>query len=314
MKFHAWIIAVGVLGASVIARAQNNVVGELFASDASVRGSVLLAGTGTKVVSGSSVTAGDAPAVFRLTRGGDLRICASTSVTLTSSASGREVMVGMSTGSIEAHYTLGSSADTLMTPDFRILLAGPGTFNFAIKADDRGNLAIRALKANTASLIVSELNGDGTYQVKPDEEVYFHAGKLASPDHLVPPDCGCPPLPPVQRAGIEVPQEASKPSAEKDPVTQPAIPRQPVAEQHLEAAVPFIYQAGDPMDDVVVGVTRLRLTHGPILPNRTVLPPPPPPVQQQQAAAAPVAPPKKQASVKKSFFGKVGAFLAAIFH
>ena len=312
MKVRLWIVAAGILGASVMVRAQNNnVVGELFASDASVRGSVLLAGTGTKVVSGSSVTAGDAPAVFRLARGGDLRICPATSVTLTSSSSGREVMIGMSTGSIEAHYTLAQSADTIMTPDFRILLAGPGTFNFAIKADDRGNVAVRALTGNTASLIVSELNGDGTYQVKPSEEVLFHSGKLADPDHTALPESGCPVPPPVQRAAIEVPKDAPKPAEDKKADPAP-VPMKPVAEQHLEAAVPFIYQAGDPAQEVVIGVARLRLTHGPVLPGRVVLPPPPPP--KETATAAPAPSPKKEAAPKRGFFGKVGAFFAAIFH
>ena len=312
MKVCSWIVAAGILGASVMVRAQNNnVVGELFASDASVRGSVLLAGTGTKVVSGSSVTAGDAPAVFRLARGGDLRICPATSVTLTSSSSGREVMIGMSTGSIEAHYTLAQSADTIMTPDFRILLAGPGTFNFAIKADDRGNVAVRALTGNTASLIVSELNGDGTYQVKPSEEVLFHNGKLADPDHTALPESGCPVPPPVQRAAIEVPKDAPKPAEDKKADPAP-VPMKPVAEQHVEAAVPFIYQAGDPAQEVVVGVARLRLTHGPVLPGRVVLPPPPPP--KETATAAPAPSPKKEAAPKRGFFGKVGAFFAAIFH
>jgi hypothetical protein len=311
MKVCSWIVAAGILGASVMLCAQNNVVGELFASDASVRGSVLLAGTGTKVVSGSSVTAGDAPAVFRLSRGGDLRICPATSVTLTSSSSGREVMIGMSTGSIEAHYTLAQSADTIMTPDFRVLLAGPGTFNFAIKADDRGNVAVRALAGNTASLIVSELNGDGMYQVKPSEEVLFHNGKLADPDHTALPEFGCPVPPPVQRAAIEAPKDAPKPTEEKkaDP---PPVPMRPVAEQHLEAAVPFIYQPGDPAQEVVVGVARLRLTHGPVLPGRVVLPPPPPPKETAVAAHAPS--PKKEPAPKRGFFGKVGAFFAAIFH
>ena len=293
-------------------RAQNNVVGELFASDASVRGSVLLAGTGTKVVSGSSVTAGDAPAVFRLARGGDLRICPATSVTLTTSSSGREVMVGMSTGSIEAHYTLALSADTIMTPDFRILLAGPGTFNFAIKADDHGNVTLHPLPGNTASLIVSELNGDGTYQVKPSEEVLFHNGKLADPDHTALPECGCPVPPPVQRAAIEAPKEAPKATEDKKAAEPPPVPMRPVAEQHLEAAVPFIYQAGDPAQEVVIGVARLRLTHGPVLPGRVVLPPPPPPKETTVAAAAPA--PKKKPAPKRGLFGRVGAFFAAIFH
>jgi hypothetical protein len=312
MNIRSWIVAVGVLGATVMVRAQNNVVGELFASDASVRGSVMLAGTGTKVVSGSSVTAGDAPAVFRLTRGGDLRICPATSVTLSASNSGSQLLVGISTGSLEAHYTLALSADTIMTPDFRILLAGPGTFNFAIKADARGNVAIRAMKGNTASLIVQELNGDGMYQVKPSEEVLFRNGKLIDPDHGALPDCGCPPpAVPIQRVAVEAPKEPAKAKDDKNAEAPPPVPMTPVAEQHLEAAVPFIYRAGDPAQEVVIGVARLRLTHGPVLPNRMVLPPPPP--AKESAAAAPVPAPKK-ATQKRGLFGRVGAVFAAIFH
>jgi hypothetical protein len=221
-------------------------------------------------------------------------------------------MVGMSTGSIEAHYTLALSADTIMTPDFRILLAGPGTFNFALKADDRGNVGVRALAGNTASLIVSETNGDGTYQVKPNEEVLFHNGKLADPDHTALADFGCPVPPPVQRAAIEAPKEAPKAAKDANAAAPAPVPMKPVAEQHLEAAVPFIYQAGDPAQEVVVGVARLRLTHSPVLPGRVVLPPPPPPKETAVAAAAPT--PKKEPVPKRGFFGKVGAFFAAIFH
>src|SRR5438270_2486407 len=135
------------------------VIGEMFATDASVRGSVLFAGGGTKIESGSSVIAGDAPAALKLNRGGEVRICPRTSVSVTASSSGRDLMFAMNTGAIEAHYVLGSSADTIMTPDFRIQLPGPGIFHFAISGDPQGNVCVRALPQNTASLIVSELNG-----------------------------------------------------------------------------------------------------------------------------------------------------------
>ena len=60
---------------------------------------------------------------------------------------------------------------------------------------------MRALPSNTASLIVTELNGDGTYQVKPTVGVLFRKGSVANPSPMVPPDCGCPPpAPPVEVA------------------------------------------------------------------------------------------------------------------
>ena len=44
-------------------------VGEVFASDATVQGSVQLTGAGATVMSGASVTAGDAAARLKLARG-----------------------------------------------------------------------------------------------------------------------------------------------------------------------------------------------------------------------------------------------------
>src|SRR5947209_10644589 len=107
---------------STMAAAQEP-VGEVFASDASVRGSVQLTSGGAKVMSGANVTAGDAAARLALVRGGELRVCPQTSIAVSASGSGRELMFAMGTGAIEADYRLANSADTIMTPDFRILLA-----------------------------------------------------------------------------------------------------------------------------------------------------------------------------------------------
>ena len=241
------LAALSLLGAAPLAA--QNPVGEVFAADATVRGSVVLVGAGTQVLPGSSVTAGKQAATVRLARGGEVRVCPGTSVSVSGSASGRDLMWGMGTGAMETHFALKSSADAVMTPDFRLLLAGPGEFHFAIGADSRGNTCVHALARNTASIIVTELMGDGVYQVRPGEQVNFREGRVAAPEATAPLDCGCPPSPAVEHAAVKPvppPVATEKPvsvlAATRPPETAPP-PELAPGDLHVQVDLPLVFNA-----------------------------------------------------------------------
>jgi hypothetical protein len=343
----AFALAAVMLVPAMAQEGSQNAIGEIFASDASVHGAVRLAGSGMQVLSGSSVAAGQATALLHLARGGNIRICPRTNLSISSSPNGRDLMFGMSTGAVEAEYSLAASADAILTPDFRILLAGPGAFHVAIGADMRGNTCVRSLDNNSASVIISELMGDGTYQVKPGEQVVFHNGKLADPDHGFS-DCGCVAPPPVKRAATPPPRPVVPPPAmpaapaETAATPEPAAPnladlkRGPAPafsfppvdlpppppdaaslpntnQVHVQVDAPFFFNANDVQPALLEQVASLTLSTTPELalipapPQVVELRPPPPPPQTMVTTRK--APPPKQGK----FFGKVRAFFASIF-
>ena len=307
---------------------------------------------GSRIGSGSSVTASTETAVLHIARGGELHVCPNSTVSVTASKNGQELMFGMSTGTLETHYRIEAGSDAVLTPDFRMLLAGPGDFDYAISTNSHGDTCVRALLGNTASMLVSELMGDRTYQVKPTEQVVFHEGRIDRVSNDVPFDCGCAaPPPPVMRASTQpeptqvaeakLPPNLQLPSSNSgsarasiDPMLPP-LPNAsrpamagPAGSQAQRAAV--VPEAAAPVrakkEDLHVQIeaplvfrasdrTRTTTTASNTPPGSPVKPnaaPPPTPAPAPQPKPAAQKPESEKEH--RGFFGKVKGFFSSIFH
>jgi len=293
-------------------------LGDVYSSDATVKSAVALSAASTRVISGSSVKAGLTNASVRLIRGGEVRVCQGSSVSFTASVNGSQIMLGMSSGTIELHYPLANSRDTIMTPDFELAVGGSGVFHLAVSVDQGGNTCVQSLHGNTGSVTVSELMGDGSYTMKPGQELIFRAGHASNPGPVVG-NCGCPATVLVERAATQPPRPVTAPAAEPPPpvaaliessprsanVTAPPPAVQP-GSIHVQVEAPFVFRASEPppAPNAPIELAEIRLSTLPVLSSAEVQPPP----QELAQTAAPEAGQPK----KKKRHGLWG-FLASIF-
>jgi hypothetical protein len=280
-------------------------IAEMQSKDATVHGAVMLTGTGASILTGAQIHTLRTSATLRLTRGGELQLCPQSDVTITASSTGKEHLVALNAGAIETHYRLGSSADIVMTPDFRLQLPGPGDFHFAIRLEPQGNVCVESLPGNTSAVIVQEMMSDGTHEVRPGERLMFGNGIVT--DAGIPSGgCACPPVPEqTMKSPTELgfPEQQSRRAAEAiasgEPVPEPpALPGvasvEPGAPQ-VQITAPMVFSGDGAADAPPLPELTARAQLLPAsFPNLTV----------------PVEKPKPR---KRNFFQKLGSILGKLF-
>ena len=241
------------------------------------------------IASSGSVSSGAATTKVILPHRGVLRVCASTTVQLaadTSVPAGETpgLLVAMDHGAVEASFATGSNADILMTPNFRILIGGPGAAEVKVRLGQHGDTCVDNAGVDAPYVLVSSVFDGGDYRVQAGQRVMFQHGSLHEVVDQEQEPCGCPPDAPV---GNEFPLAQSEGLA---PLATPAgsAGERTGANQQIE---PLVYKGEDhatkaaaaPADAPAAGI----------------------------GANAPATPPAPQK--KPGFFGRVGHFFRRIF-
>jgi hypothetical protein len=262
---------------------------------ATVTGALEVTGGKAKIAAGGSITSGARTAEVVLPHRGVLRVCASTTVKLaadTSVPAGETpgLRMALDRGAVEMSFATtraaGTNADVVLTPDFRILIAGPGSSDLKVRLGEGGDTCVDNSGANAPYVVVTSLFDPGLYRVQPGQRVMFQHGSLSEVVDDEKEPCGCPPQP-AQAAGNEFPLAQSEGLA-PTPAPAPA-PRQP-ANGTAPNVAPLVYSSNS-------------------APAAAATPP-----AVSAASPAQTNPPKRPGEKKKpGFFTKLGHFFKKIF-
>lgn len=275
-----------------------------------------------------TITAGDATADVKLSRGGELHVCASTSVHLSrdtsiAQADDSALMIALDRGALEASYVPGKFSDVLLTPDLRILISGPGTADLKIRVNQKGDTCLDNHGANAPYVTVTSQFEGGLYRVQANQRVMFVGGSLQKVVDNEAEPCGCPAAP-ISIAGSGVTEQAHAaapgkavaeaknpfPLAQSEglapPPSAPTTPIVPVGTVHAEVQAPIAYDAAATPNPQAPGAAGKE--PGPDLSiSNPVIPLSEPQVQAQIPDAQPA--PRKQGG----FFHSIGHFFSRMF-
>ncbi|MGB0073073.1 MAG: hypothetical protein WBP71_09010, partial [Terracidiphilus sp.] len=177
------------------------------------------------ITTSGAITAGPATAHVTLPYRGTLRVCPSTTVRLsvdTSAPSGEipGLLISLDGGAIEASFAIARNSDVVLTPNFRIMIGGPGASEVKVRLAQDGDTCVDNSGANAPYVVVTSVFDSGLYRVQPGQRVMFEHGDLHTVVDQEKEPCGCPP---AGQTGNEFPLAQSEglvPPTNLPPTTQ----------------------------------------------------------------------------------------------
>src|SRR5271155_4184057 len=319
MLVRSLLVAGAAYFSSLAAAGQQQPIAYVPTDGVTVSGSLEVVNGKATIGNDGSITAGDKTANVTLARGGEVRLCASTTVRLTRDRSitpdsGKDstaLMLSLDRGALEATYKTGSYSDVLLTPDLRILVSGPGDADLKMRVNQKGDTCIDNHGDNAPYITVTSQFEGGVYRVKPNQRVLFEHGSLEQVVDNEAEPCGCPPAAPIAIASASgkpvggpssTPADTAFPLAEseglKSPPPPPSQPVVPTGVPHVQVDAPITYDA--------------KATPHPAQPGAAGTPPD----ETTQAPAPDAAPATTQAQKppeQGGFFHSLGHFFSRLF-
>jgi hypothetical protein len=175
-------------------------VGTVGVQDAKIAGALEVSNGRAVLVGNTTVTAMDRTAEVTLTRGGSVKVCATSGLHVTSGQSvvgaggvaQAPLMLALDRGAIEVQMAA-TTRDVVMTPDLRFTMRGDGPLDLQLRVTRNGDTCVENRGAGAPVLNVADQFGEGTYQLTAGQHVLFEHGSLKEVVDHESSSCGCPP-------------------------------------------------------------------------------------------------------------------------
>jgi hypothetical protein len=282
--------------AAALAQAQQP-IGAVGVQDATVSGPLVVNNGLAMLEGGTTVTAKDQTATVKLTRGGEVRVCATSSLHVTAgkSAAGPEpLLLTLGRGAMEVQMPV-TESDAIMTPDLRFAMKARGPLDLRLRVTNNGDTCVENRGADAPALRITDPFGGAIYILLGGQHVLFeHASLKEVVDNESSP-CGCPPPPVVSVAdagatsttpatpGSAVASNAAAeqhpfPAAVSDGLATPTVPQAAPGVVHVQVATALHYDAADTAGTApgTAAVTSATAASAAVAPAIAQAPPPPP--------------------------------------